>query len=1292
MLSYAALLQSTQNSLSQLDNLPTADEIPYDIDNIIHNDEYDILNENIFHTEYNEYNVIDLYTDSDNDDVHDSNTLRHQQPGQHSNSQLYNVYTWQWLMKQIESYIKLSNTELDIGYLVQSTLQLLNNATYNDNQLSDELYNIYGDNGLEFITILMINRHTIKTIKPQSTVVTLQSNNNLSSSNHLRNLIGVSVQHSNDISIAKQQRKLDKKMNKLSIQQYHTNDTIDENKLDEQANMLSYMINTNTADELYSQLPSNSQRTIYKQYEHVVIPPIQPPDIDTAKLIPISTLPDWAQLSFPNTKYLNRIQSRVFDSAFHHNNNLLICAPTGAGKTNIAMLCVLHEISQHIESGILNKSFKIVYVAPMKALAQQIQSTFQLRLKLLGITVKEVTGDTQLSKSDIESTQMLITTPEKWDVMTRKSCDSSLIDLVKLLIIDEIHLLHDERGPVLEILVARTLRRVEATQQMCRIVGLSATLPNYMDVALFLGVHNNNGLYYFDSTYRPVPLEQQYIGVIENNMQKRVQLYNELTYKKTLHSLRAGHQVMIFVHSRRDTVMTARAVKDIAAADSTSSEFSCQENTSYHNASKQLQHNSNNSELRELFQYGFGIHHAGMIRSDRAFVEQQFLAGLISVLVCTATLAWGVNLPAHTVIIKGTQIYDSKRGGYVDVGMLDVMQIFGRAGRPGYDTSGEGILITEQSKLIQYLRLLTHSLPIESQLLKSLPDHLNAEIVLGTVSTINEAVTWLSYTYLYTRMLKNPMIYGITYDELQSDRTLLLHRRQLILVAIKQLIQCRMIRFDSVNEILYSTDIGRVASHYYIQCLSMEQYNMKLMLNMSDSEIIHLIASSTEFEQIKLRDDECNELDELVQQYCPIKINDLHSTTGKVNLLLQSHISRALMSGSTLISDQYYVTQSTGRITRALYELVLKRGKAYLAERLLTYTKMIDRRIWDFQSPMRQFDIIKSSVINQLEQQNISLTDILNVNDIEKFGRQLHHNTTIADTLIKHARQIPYCTMQCAVQPITSTVLKLSITLTCKFNWSMKYSGSVESFYIWVCDMNETVIHYNTLITLHNESYHEPHTIQCTIPVFNPMPESYVIKCISDRWLGSESNLTVDVTHIVLPHNQSVHTKLLDLHPIPVTSLYNTRYQQLYTQFQYFNPIQTQLFHTCYHTDHNILLGAPTGSGKTIIAELCMLRQFTQSTQKKIIYIAPLKALTRERVREWNHSNSIAGILNKSIIELTGDTQHDHTTIQHSDIIITTPEKFDGITRNWNTRRWIQSIGLIVIVYIIVDILYYIMM
>ena len=88
-----------------------------------------------------------------------------------------------------------------------------------------------------------------------------------------------------------------------------------------------------------------------------------------------------------------------------------------------------------------------------------------------------------------------------------------------------------------------------------------------------------------------------------------------------------------------------------------------------------------NNELRSLIPFGIGAHNAGLARKDRRTIETGFLLGNLRVVVCTATLAWGVNLPAHAVIIKGTEIYKPGEG-WVDMSILDVQQIFGRAGRP----------------------------------------------------------------------------------------------------------------------------------------------------------------------------------------------------------------------------------------------------------------------------------------------------------------------------------------------------------------------------------------------------------------------------------------------------------------------------------------------------------------------------------------------------------------------------------------------------------------------------------
>eukprot|EP00976_Prorocentrum_cordatum_P105956 1194361-Prorocentrum_minimum.AAC.2 len=157
------------------------------------------------------------------------------------------------------------------------------------------------------------------------------------------------------------------------------------------------------------------------------------------------------------------------------------------------------------------------------------------------------------------------------------------------------------------------------------------------------------------------------------------------------------------------------------------------------------------------------------------------------VLVSTATLAWGVNLPAHTVIIKGTQVYNPEKSAWDELSPLDVMQMFGRAGRPQYDTYGEGIIITGNTELQFYLSVFNQQLPIESQFVTNLPDSLNAEIVLGTVQNVKEATTWLGYTYLYVRMLRNPTLYGVVAEALETDADLSGRRADLVHTAAAML-------------------------------------------------------------------------------------------------------------------------------------------------------------------------------------------------------------------------------------------------------------------------------------------------------------------------------------------------------------------------------------------------------------------------------------------------------------------------------------------------------------------------
>lgn len=145
-------------------------------------------------------------------------------------------------------------------------------------------------------------------------------------------------------------------------------------------------------------LPAGTTRKTGPGYEEVFIPAAKrPPPPKDNDLVNVQMLEPWAQTTFEDTKFLNRIQSKVFPCAYYSNENMLVCAPTGAGKTNIAMLTFLQMVRSYImEDGKIDKSFKAIYIAPMKALAQEVVTKFSSRLKGLGLVVREFTGNSYL--------------------------------------------------------------------------------------------------------------------------------------------------------------------------------------------------------------------------------------------------------------------------------------------------------------------------------------------------------------------------------------------------------------------------------------------------------------------------------------------------------------------------------------------------------------------------------------------------------------------------------------------------------------------------------------------------------------------------------------------------------------------------------------------------------------------------------------------------------------------------------------------------------------------------------
>ena len=365
--------------------------------------------------------------------------------------------------------------------------------------------------------------------------------------------------------------------------------------------------------------------------------------------------------------------------------------------------------------------------------------------------------------------------------------------------------------------------------------------------------------------------------------------------------------------------------------------------------------------------------------------------------------------------------------------MLDVMQIFGRAGRPQFDTSGEAIMITSAESLPRYLGMLQSQAPMESQFIGRLADHLNAEIVSGTVTNIAEAGAWFSYTFCYVRMLRNPLAYGITWDEKEADPMLHDRRQRLLETAAQTLDDTRMCRFDRRSGNLAVTDLGRTASHYYILHESVDIYNELLRPHMTEAEIFEAICHSKEFENIKVRDDELTEMSHS-KAFCPLEIKSpVETTVGKANLMLQAYISGHHFSSFTLISDSGYISQNAGRITRALFELCLKRDWPTLADQMLTICKAVDQQLWWFQTPLRQFRQLDKGLCRKLEESTRArksagsganagsageLARLLDL-DARELGQLVNHHRA-GPQLHALLRQLPAMEMEASIQVLTT--------------------------------------------------------------------------------------------------------------------------------------------------------------------------------------------------------------------------------------------------------------------------------
>jgi len=544
------------------------------------------------------------------------------------------------------------------------------------------------------------------------------------------------------------------------------------------------------------------------------------------------------------------------------------------------------------------------------------------------------------------------------------------------------------------------------TDNAIRFVGLSTALANAEDIADWLGI-GTVGLFNFPSEVRPVPCITHIDGFSEKHYCPRM-VANDLitaTYSiclcfqatmnkpcyQRIKELSPDRPVLIFVSSRRQTRITALDLVGLCGSDDERNFFRFRwmsdEEYNYHRARVR------DESLQKALEHGIGIHHAGLSEKDRKVVEELFTDKKIQILVTTATLAWGVNFPAHLVIIKGTEYYDGKLKRYVDMPITDILQMIGRAGRPQFDTSGQACIFVHQPKKSFYKKFLHEPFPVESSLADHLTDHLNAEIAAGTVTSKASALEYLRWTYFFRRLWANSAYYdpqaSIEMEKHRNDPRAL---RQHVFDYLERIVEgclsnltnagCVSFAEDGTELRIEATRLGRTASLHYLkhETVSLFQRSMRRKERLGWADVLKLLCDCAEYSELPVRHNE-DKLNFDLAELCPLDadLSAADSPHLKAFLLVQAHVFNfcELLPISDYNTDLADLLDQSLRIMQGMSDVAAEEGHLTSSLNIILALQCLMQATTPARSSLYTFPHLRQEHIRQLDAGGISLAKMV---------------------------------------------------------------------------------------------------------------------------------------------------------------------------------------------------------------------------------------------------------------------------------------------------------------------------
>uniref|UniRef100_A0A453MS81 Helicase C-terminal domain-containing protein n=1 Tax=Aegilops tauschii subsp. strangulata TaxID=200361 RepID=A0A453MS81_AEGTS len=465
-----------------------------------------------------------------------------------------------------------------------------------------------------------------------------------------------------------------------------------------------------------------------------------------------------------------------------------------------------------------------------------------------------------------------------------------------------------------------------------RIVALSASLGNAKDLGEWIGA-TAHGLFNFPPAVRPVPLEIHIQGVDIANFEARMQAMAKPTYTAITQHAKSGKPALVFVPTRKHARLTALDLCAYSSAEGGGTPFllgSQDEMDTFIGG-------VNEETLKNTLRCGVGYLHEGLSDLDQELVTQLFLGGRIQVCVASSTMCWGRSLPAHLVVVMGTQYYDGRESAHTDYPITDLLQMMGHASRPLQDNSGKCVILCHAPRKEYYKKFLFEAFPVESHLHHFLHDHMNAEVVVGVVENKQDAVDYLTWTFMYRRLNKNPNYYNL---QGVSHRHLSDHLSELIETVLNDLESSKCV---AVEEDMYlkPLNLGLIAAYYYISYTTIERFSSMLTQKTKMKGLLEILASASEYAELPSRPGEEEYIERLVRhQRFSIdkpKYGDPHV---KANALLQSHFARHTVVGN-LAADQREILLSAHRLLLAMVDVISSSGWLTLALNAMELSQMV---------------------------------------------------------------------------------------------------------------------------------------------------------------------------------------------------------------------------------------------------------------------------------------------------------------------------------------------------------------